>query len=555
MALGAVALAACGVVLILTPRPRADAPPAPPRPARPNVVLISIDTVRPDHLGCYGYERPTSPNLDALAARGVLFKNAYTQAPWTLPSHMSLFTSMLPSHNRVEDLNERLADDIPTLAELLRKTGYNTAALVNNGQMRAHWGFARGFDLWREFQVDTPAGSCENITRQALEWLAAAPREPYFLFLHYYDPHDPYDPPPKYRAQFGSTLSGSDAHSVVWTHRMPGKDLRNPQLMREIIGSYDGEIAWMDFELGKLLAAVPSDALIVVFSDHGEAFEEHGWTTHGAALYQEEVKVALILSRTRAEASPRVVEEPVMLLDVAPTMLRLCGLEPPAHHEGRDLTPLLRGGALPERPILAETKRHLEGRVLKMCLLGPDKLIYSLLDGALELYRLPDEHTERARTDPECAGKLFGMVREWVAEEDYWVLYASGEGAREASLVVPEGKFTVFIPVGFDMERDQIRPALDGGVLRVRVHPRGEVKALYFEVTPREAEVTCSLGTEGEAPARAERDPVIEEPFAPERDGLHLIHYRSESSGGRSALGVELDKKTIEQLRSLGYMQ
>src|SRR4051794_7679516 len=136
----------------------------PPKVARPNVLLISLDTLRPDHIGCYGYSKPTSPNLDHFAARAIRFTNCRAQAPWTLPSHMSLFTSMLPSQNGVDNLNKVLPADVTTLAALMSEAGYMTAALVNNGQMRAHWGFDRGFQTWREFAVDTPEGHCETIT-------------------------------------------------------------------------------------------------------------------------------------------------------------------------------------------------------------------------------------------------------------------------------------------------------------------------------------------------------------------------------------------------------
>ncbi len=168
-----------------------NVPPPPPSPVgRTNVLLISLDTLRADHLGCYGYTRPTSPDLDRFAAQSIRFSNCRTQAPWTLPAHMALFTSMTPSSNGVDNLNKVLSDDIPTLAELLRSAGYRTAALVNNGQMKAHWGFNRGFSSWHEFEVDTPAGNCESITAAARAWLTNAP-EPFFLFLHYYDAHDP----------------------------------------------------------------------------------------------------------------------------------------------------------------------------------------------------------------------------------------------------------------------------------------------------------------------------------------------------------------------------
>src|SRR4051812_32488665 len=159
-----------------------------PSSPRPNIVLISLDTVRPDHLSCYDYAKKTSPNLERFAAApgSVLSTNARSQAPWTLPSHMSLMTSMLPSHNGVDSINQVLSEQVPTLAETLQENGYDTAALVNNGQMRAHWGFSRGFDTWREFEVDTPAGGCENIAGEAVKWLGErsakpqAARKPYF---------------------------------------------------------------------------------------------------------------------------------------------------------------------------------------------------------------------------------------------------------------------------------------------------------------------------------------------------------------------------------------
>jgi len=539
----------------------------------PNVVLISLDTVRPDHLGCYGYESRTSPNLDSYVRRSVLFKNAYAQAPWTLPSHMSLFTSMLPSHNRVEDINETLADDIPTLAQLLRAHGYNTAALVNNGQMRAHWGFGKGFELWREYEVDTPAGTCENLTAEALRWLTARPQEPFFLFLHYFDPHDPYDPPEPYLKAFGSSVWGMDARTILFDHRFPGRDIKDQRLLKEIVGAYDGEIAWLDHELGKLLGALPQNTLTVIFSDHGEAFEEHGWTTHGASLYEEEVRAALLIGRPGSGG--RTVEAPVMLLDVAPTILGLCGIEPPGHYQGHDLRPLMEGRTLADRPILAETKRVLEGRVLKMCITPPWKLVYSLLEGRAELYRLPDEQTDLSGREPEQTHKMLAMVRQWLTVEDFWIVYAAGRGTYDATLTT-EGQFAVFIPAGVDMGRDSIRPSPGGQQIALTLYPAGAPKALYFELSPRKAHVSFDCGVDGQqrrdmvfvgtgqnprslpfelGQEVSVRSPFIEEPFKAAGEGFHIVHCRGDAAAGRSPRGVTLDEHTIQQLRSLGYLE
>ena len=562
----------CGAVVLvgvlLQKRKQARAP----HTRRPNVILISLDTVRPDHLGCYGYAARTSPNLDAFARCSVLFRNARAQAPWTLPSHMSLFTSMLPSHNRVEDINERLADDIPTLAEVLRKAGYNTAAFVNNGQMRAHWGLSRGFDLWREFPADRPEGNCESITRATLDWLEAPPRRPFFLFLHYFDAHDPYDPPPRYREQFHTTVFGEEARQIVWQHRLPGTDIKDERLMREIIGAYDGEIAWLDSELGKLLAALPSDAVTVIFSDHGEAFEEHGWTTHGAALYEEEVRVALMIHAPGVAAHE--IETPVMLLDVAPTILSRCNVEAPPSFEGTPWECL----QPPSRPIPSETKRFLEGRVLKSVVVGEWKLIYSLFDGAVELYKLPDEKTNLADREPARVKELLPIVQEWMEREDYWMFHAKGPGEMRATLTREDGRFIVFIPVRFDLEHDRLEPSADGKKLVWTVHPGDLTKSLYVERPPGTGPFTYDLSIDGRP-----KDPFVEHwgvfdfydmpwpplgedetesPFltAPPRvegdSGFYVIHHLGkESDKARQPSGVKLDKETIEQLRSLGYVQ
>lgn len=212
--------------------------------------------------------------------------------------------------------------------------------------------------------------------------------------------------------------------------------LHNPQtpvadreLFEQAIGSYDGEIAWVDSELGKLFARLPEDTLVVLFSDHGEAFKEHGWTQHGGNLYEEEVRSVLILRHPHLLPGPRVIEESVMLMDVAPTVLSLCGIEPPPHYEGTDLTPLWHGRRLPDRLILSETKSVFEGRIVKAALLGDWKLIYSLFDGTQELYHLPDEHTDLAGKESPMVKTLSPVLRDWVAREDYWMVYARGRGS------------------------------------------------------------------------------------------------------------------------------
>jgi len=546
---------------------------------RPNVVLISLDTLRPDHLGCYGYSRKTSPNLDELAQDAVLFTNARCQAPWTLPSHMSLFTSMLPSHNGVEDLNEVLADDVPLLAEILQKNGYLTAAIVNNGQMKAHWGFSRGFETWREFQVDTPEGNCENITKEALAWLQSSADQPFFLFLHYFDVHEPYEAAEPFRKQFGVTLTGQQTRQAMWEARFP-KGLSLSGIRKErVIRAYDAEIAWLDSQLGKLFEQIPPDTLVVIFSDHGEAFEEHGWTLHGATLYEEEIRVLLLVSDPRGTHKGRKVDEPVMLLDAAPTILRRCRIDPPDSFEGVDLYPLLAGGSLAARAVLSETKRVLEGRALKMVSLHPWKMVYSLFDGSIELYGLPDEQKDLASEDPKRTEALSGVLREWVAEEDFLVVYSKGQGRFEATAKAPPGKLLVFIPIGFELGRDHFEVLPDRQGLHWTAFPGGGTKGVYMQFVPESLDLSLDLRVNEERqkhlvflgqrkthpaeipfsvpvdPEKKGANPVMEKPFAPQEDGFHIIRYGAEGKPRRTARPGQLDEETTRQLRSLGYIQ
>ena len=583
--LAGLVLAAVGVAVMLVCSRLAvtGAAPSPVSPAasgpRPNVVLVSLDTVRPDHLGCYGYARDTSPALDSYAEQAVVFENVRAQAPWTLPSHMSLLTSLRPSRNGVEDLNQQLSPGTPLLAELLQSHGYRTAALVNNGQMKPHWGFARGFGTWREFEVDTPEGACENITREAVRWLQAAPPSPFFLFLHYFDAHDPYSPPSPYRERFGVTLSAAEISRAVWDHRLPGRDIADPQVLDQIVAAYDGEIARLDASLSVLLDAIPANTLVVLFSDHGEAFEEHGWTTHGATLYEEEVRVMLMV-RTPQPGVGRRVSDPVMLLDVAPTILGHCGVALPAHYEGIDLRAVMAGGAGPQRLHFSETKRVLEGRILKAVAAPPAKLIYSLGMGAEAYFTLPDETSASPAVERSTRERLADEVRTWMRESAYGMVHVRGRGRHEVTLTMPEGAATVYVPLGIDLQRDSLRVSKDGRRLSWECYPDRRVKALFFEPWPAATGVTFDVVTEhargiaavfvasspdtwmnpDQLPFRfpdtgRAADPFMASPFEPDRDGVYIRPHRAEGSRARSPARVQLDENTLRQLRSLGYVQ
>ena len=325
--LGAAVACACG-----------GTPPARPAPSRPDVLLVTIDTLRADHLGCYGDKHAATPVLDALAARGARFPTAIAAVPLTTPSHASILTGLTPLRHGVRDNGDYvLPDTIPTLAEAFHDAGYRTAAFVSGFPLDRRFGLARGFDVYddhlphgedrrRSAYVERLA---DQTTAAARSWLEAGPPSPWFLWVHYFDPHAPYEPPPELAARFAGRI-------------------------------YDGEIAFVDAQLGGLLRfldtnGLSSRTLVLVTADHGESLGEHGEETHGVFVYDATLRVPWIMAGpgVRAGLVPPVVARGI---DVAPTLLDLAGAIPPrAAMEGRSLGPALRGQPMPDAPAYAES--------------------------------------------------------------------------------------------------------------------------------------------------------------------------------------------------------
>ena len=308
-----------------------------PRPAIRNVLLISIDTLRADHLSSYGFPRRTTPNIDAVAREGVLFENAYSPVPATLPAHSSMLTGTLPPfHGLRDNLHERLSDSSLTLAELLKAKGLATAAVVSSFVLDRRFKLDQGFDSYDDrFEAVHKVGDLserkgDETTARATAWLTAHASQPFFLFVHYYDPHDPYEPPEPYASQWAGDL-------------------------------YSGEVAFADRALGQVLERLKElrlydETLIVITSDHGEMLGEHGELTHGFFVYEGALKVPLVFKVPGAKTAPRRVEQVVSLIDIVPTVAALLGVPAPQQSQGLDLSPLLSGGSgVPGRPLYAET--------------------------------------------------------------------------------------------------------------------------------------------------------------------------------------------------------
>lgn len=304
----------------------------------PNVVLLSIDTLRPDRLGCYGARRVETPAIDALARAGVRFENAFTPVPLTLPAHWTIHTGIEPWHHGVVD-NGMTPAGSPgvTLAQRFSASGYDTAAFVAAFVLHRTFGLDQGFARYddgpaADAALDQPlhaTGRADERLDRALAWLRKPRTKAFFLWLHLYDPHAPYDPPAEFRARYAAR-------------------------------PYDGEVAFVDSQVARLTAALErsgaaKNTVVVLLSDHGESLGEHGEQSHGMLLYDATLRVPLIFRLPRHLAAGEVRKDEATLADVAPTLLALAGLKPLAGIDGRDLFGDERGarrlGAISEAPL------------------------------------------------------------------------------------------------------------------------------------------------------------------------------------------------------------
>lgn len=313
----------------------------------PSVILISIDTLRPDHLGCYGYSKPTSPRIDSLCEQAVVFDQAIAHAPSTLPSHASILTSLIPQHHQASFDNRRaLPEEITTLAEVLAAEGYRTAAFTGGGQIDPLFGLGQGFE-----QYTMPAADDFEISVDAaLGWIESVEGEPFFLFLHTYQPHHPYDPDPEVLALFDDSYDGPMQGPISVTRL---KDINAGEIelserdVEHIVATYDAEIREVDTAFGRLIDALESrdllaPSLVVFTSDHGEEFGEHGYVGwHSHTFYEELLRVPLFFKYPAGGPQGQRVDRMVRSIDIAPTVLKAVGLRVPQAFSGIDLAALL----------------------------------------------------------------------------------------------------------------------------------------------------------------------------------------------------------------------
>lgn len=370
-----------------------------------NLVLVTIDTLRADRLGCYGYTKIETPSLDHVAQKGVLFENAVSQAPLTPPSHASMFTGMYPTAHHVRNTGGFvLQSSLTTMAEILQQQGWDTAAFIGASVLKKLFGFNQGFAVYDD-QMPKPVGKqlareyperpAADVVNRAIQWLnAQSSGRPYFLWVHVYDPHLPYEPPPPFREQYRGR-------------------------------PYDGEVAYADRELGRLFDAIgkksPADkTLIAVLSDHGESLSEHGEYTHGIFLYESTLRIAFLMRGPGIPAGLRVKQQ-ARTIDLLPTVMDLMGGQAPQSVQGRSLTPSFSGKEIATTYSYAETlypKMNMGWAELRAMRTNRWKYIRAPKSELYDLAKDPKETTNVIAQHPEEVRELEKKLEEIAAASE-----------------------------------------------------------------------------------------------------------------------------------------
>ncbi len=449
------------VTLLATAISACGAAPA-PAPEPINLVILSIDTLRPDHLGLYGYPRATSPNLDRFAQRSVVFDQAVTVQVSTAPAHGTILTGRYPGSHGIQRNGMRLNPGVPTLAEIMAERGLATGAFVSGWTLQRHTGLDRGFSVYDD-ELDGPSAGARRAgdltTKAALTWLGAqvAAERNFFLFLHLFEPHWPYDPPAQdalrfLRGQYELTTISKPVH----INRLLSVNRLNPFEQREYVARYDGEIFVADRLADRLLDSldelgVAHNTVVIVLSDHGETLFEREWTMdHGTRPYEEQARIPMVLHIPGDPSAGRRVADQVSLLDVVPTLLDVLGIKNPGGVQGRSLLPLVRGQAaataprpafitarsVPERVPHIHAPLTSRGLIRAVRLPGIKLIEYPLPNGIRhpELFDLSEDPGERVNQAETGFDTVLALHREL----ERWQTDSGTDPDPEAPILDPE---------------------------------------------------------------------------------------------------------------------
>jgi arylsulfatase A-like enzyme len=406
------ALPALLVLLLGASRLPAAGPPHP-------ILLITIDTLRADALSCYRAQTPGTPAIDTLAGDSVVFRHARSPAPWTLPALASMMTGVSPQVHLATGLGSRVPNRLTTIAEALRRVGYRTAALVSSPLLGREVHLDQGFQEYTAFPK--PADP-DQLAGLASKWLRVHGKEPFFLWLHFYDPHTPYEPPAPYirgmpPPGMGPRLTAEEHLAIRLHQRDPSPAER--EWIRQL---YEAEVRWVDAAVGSLMADLKRSGLyegtlILLLSDHGEELWEHGGVGHGHTLFEELLHVPFLV-KLPGETRRGPVEIPVSTASLAATILDFAGRPLPARYPAaRSLAPLLRGETLPPEPLLSTGLQRIEER--EAVIFGGFKLIRWLTSGRQELYDLgrdPRETADLSASSPEKTAEGGRLLDRFEAE-------------------------------------------------------------------------------------------------------------------------------------------
>jgi arylsulfatase A-like enzyme len=576
------------------------------KPEPLNVIIIAVDTLRADHLGCYGYSRDTSPHIDDLAARGVLCERCTSPAPWTLPSFSTVFTSLYPAQHGAETVNSTLRESVPTLAGILKDHGYATGAVVNAPALKPAYGVDRGFDHYH--MTPEEGRVADGTTLDALRWLDAIGDVPFFAFVHYFDPHLAYSPPTPYDKRFTVDYEGAIGYSFNLEGFSRVRDSMFVQMQHlaqadwhRIVGLYDGEIAFTDIAVAELLKGLDErslrdNTLIVVLSDHGEEFFEHGGFEHGHTLYEELIHVPLLFSLPGRLPQGVRLSRPVRLLDVAPTILDFLNIETPFHFEGISIRPLLEGKGqprdrgntlLPQGVAYAEALMH--GREQKCVIAFPWKLVYEMGTEQEVLFNLEEDPVEMRNifeSHPDRIDHLEGLLFQTLfGISDTWYLEIAAGQSRpvfDIEVTVEKDLMPGDINLHRILDRDgdivdapcpliidragshlRLKDLSFGGSLTLafKIYPERFPVEFDFKIDGRSAIERTYLGETLESPdampftikgRRGKVGSVTRPEARPEPPYVLLWYEESRYKGDTS---IELDDETKKELRALGYIQ
>ncbi|MHC4064399.1 MAG: sulfatase [Planctomycetota bacterium] len=552
------------------------------------MLLISVDTLRRDHLGCYGYRRATSPNIDELARGGVVFENAVSTCSWTLPAHASMLTGLYPAFHGLQDDGTKLASSVPTLAEGFTKLGYHTVGVVSHVYVSREFGLERGFHTFDDSLIEAGATNpiAEQIVDRFLSVMNEAPPGRFFAFVHFFDPHWDYTPPPPFNTRFtdpayAGPVDGTLPSMLKYLHGsrpMPEAD------RQQAIALYDGEIAYVDEQIGRLIRALEDqgrleNTLIAITSDHGEEFKEHGRLGHGKTLFAEQLRAPLIVAGHSAFPARSRRSELLSLIDLGPTLLDLAGGDYLRNVQG---VALLGAAGRPDRVVFAESVRF--GNEMRTARTSRYKLIHYLQGDYRHLYDLRSDPWERRPLGPDpTGGGLSSALADYAATADSgWHLKLISLTPAElrcratmnttGRFVSPRRYFSANLSGPSKARFSTFELSPDGKTLTIEVLVAVLMGEVTFETDPPEAPVTFRVQVDsasegagvflGNAARIPNGDPITLVQSDPRLAGLPKdytkaapgCYIRAVIGPTVSAPKTNLSDDALERLRSLGYI-